>query len=358
MFDLHESHFYQICYYGTLLPIGLLLAWLYFSCPNRNIRNGNSVITYLLFIFIVILLTYSPSIDKTHYLDHYRELLKYEIGDYRDIAWLYLSYGIAYVTKTSEIAYFFIVAMLTMSFTFFFCKKCTKEVFTLFLVVIISFGFRNYAINILRGGLALSILLCAYYCFYQNKLQSVLLVVLSLLFHKSIAIPVSAFLLTYYFSKTIKYNYLIWLCCLGVSWVIGDSLNEIVADIFMDADDRVEEYLLAEETGYKVGFRMDFIAYSLIPMAFGYYHVVVRDYKDEFYVNMLNTYLIANAIWLIVIRMPFTDRVAYLSWFLSPYLILLPFLKSNENGCNNQKIAAVILFVVFVAYVLSLSKAL
>ena len=44
--------------------------------------------------------------------------------------------------------------------------------------------------------------------------------------------------------------------------------------------------------------------------------IVKKNYiEDQLYVKMCNIYLLANAIWILVIRANFSNRFAYLSWF-------------------------------------------
>ena len=46
---------------------------------------------------------------------------------------------------------------------------------------------------------------------------------------------------------------------------------------------------------------------------------------DPFYARLVNTYLLANALWVLVINTSFSNRFAYLSWFLMPWTLLYPF---------------------------------
>ena len=46
---------------------------------------------------------------------------------------------------------------------------------------------------------------------------------------------------------------------------------------------------------------------------------------DPFYARLVNTYLLANALWVLVIQTSFSNRFAYLSWFMMPWVLLYPF---------------------------------
>ena len=46
---------------------------------------------------------------------------------------------------------------------------------------------------------------------------------------------------------------------------------------------------------------------------------------DAFYARLVNTYLLANAVWILVIHSDQSNRFAYLSWFMMPWVLLYPF---------------------------------
>jgi hypothetical protein len=52
----------------------------------------------------------------------------------------------------------------------------------------------------------------------------------------------------------------------------------------------------------------------------------------------------ANAFWILVIRANFSNRFAYLSWFMMALVIIYPFLKSQLMPNQNKVLARVILF--------------
>lgn len=47
--------------------------------------------------------------------------------------------------------------------------------------------------------------------------------------------------------------------------------------------------------------------------------------SDPLYARLVNTYLITNALWVLVINTAFSNRFAYLSWFMMPWILLYPF---------------------------------
>ena len=99
------------------------------------------------------------------------------------------------------------------------------------------------------------------------------------------------------------------------------------------------EYLLGESgnDGTKGGFRIDFIIYSAAPVVVGWYALFKKKLQLSFlYKNLLNLYICLNAIWMLCMYAEFTNRIAYLSWFLYPIVLIYPFLQ-EQWGKNRYK---------------------
>ena len=80
------------------------------------------------------------------------------------------------------------------------------------------------------------------------------------------------------------------------------------------------------------GFRWDFLLYSMMPIVLGYYVVIKRGIQDRTYTILLNTYTLANAFWVMVIRANYSNRFAYLSWFMYPIVLAYPLLRLDVWG--------------------------
>jgi hypothetical protein len=95
----------------------------------------------------------------------------------------------------------------------------------------------------------------------------------------------------------------------------------------MGFDDRLSEYINAEideGTFSSVGFRWDFLLYSSMPLILGYYLLFKKKVYDKTYLFILGTYILANSFWIMVIRAEYSNRFAYLSWFMYPLVISYP----------------------------------
>jgi hypothetical protein len=92
------------------------------------------------------------------------------------------------------------------------------------------------------------------------------------------------------------------------------------------SDESGAGYLSTAETdGITNGFRPDFIFYSSFPIIAGYYAIIRNNYQSKFYTFIFNVYLLTNAIWMLCMYASFTNRIAYLSWFMLPIVLVYPF---------------------------------
>ena len=80
------------------------------------------------------------------------------------------------------------------------------------------------------------------------------------------------------------------------------------------------------------------------PVAMIWYVTRYRRFTDIGYTMFANTYLLCNAFWIIVIRAAFSNRFAYLSWFMYPVVIAYPLLRMNLWKDQDRKTAIILFF--------------
>lgn len=229
---------------------------------------------------------------------------------------------------TSYKGWFVVTAVIYMSCYWFAAKRMTREYsFILFLSIVCNFQFLAYGSNTIRAGFAASLLTLA--ISLCNKPKVMLLLFVSAFFcHKSMTIPIGALLVAYKFPDKTKWLLFVWLLSIVVSYGFGSGFGAFVSGFVQDT--RADYFVVnAAKTHYRVGFRWDFLLYSSIPVILGYWYMYFQNFKSEFYHWIYNTYLIANAFWVLVIRAEYTDRFAYLSWFLFPVLLFYPLLSQQ-----------------------------
>lgn len=198
------------------------------------------------------------------------------------------------------------------------------------LVYVTAMSFWAFGINGLRNGLGAAFFIYGI-SFFRQPLKMAVWFLLAVSFHKSMLLPVVAFLITHFYNNT-KFLIRIWLAVIPIAFFFGNNLETFITGFFDTIgfeDKRVEGIFVDELDGQEVSrsFRLDFILYSSVAVYLGYYYTVKKKFKDVFYTRLLNTYLIANTVWILMIYAAFTNRTAYLSWFMMPLVLIYPLLK-------------------------------
>jgi glucan phosphoethanolaminetransferase (alkaline phosphatase superfamily) len=138
---------------------------------------------------------------------------------------------------------------------------------------------------------------------------------------------VSSFILPK-FKNSFKLTVAFWILSIFLSLFVGDSLETFFANLGFD--DRLNNYITSEDDNEmfsSVDFRWDFLLYGMMPIILGWHVVVKKRVSDKTYLMLLNTYVLCNSFWIMLIRASFSARFAYLSWFIYPMLLAYPLLK-------------------------------
>ena len=121
--------------------------------------------------------------------------------------------------------------------------------------------------------------------------------------------------------------YIIWFGAIVVSLTIGGYIDNILS--VMSLDDRLTKNLqenYADEVRLEHRFRWDLLLYSSMPILLGWYTIFKRKLFNKTYLILLGTYIYANVFWVLAIRAMYSNRIAYLSWFIYPIVIAYPLL--------------------------------
>ena len=103
-----------------------------------------------------------------------------------------------------------------------------------------------------------------------------------------------------------------WVASIGISLVIGGAVSNFFAGLGFD--DRMSSYISGQEdeelmeSFSNIGFRWDFLLYSVMPIWLGYYLVFKRKIYNSTYMLLLGTYVYSNAFWVMIIRSSFSNR--------------------------------------------------
>lgn len=221
-----------------------------------------------------------------------------------------------------DATYFFVlIAVIYFVCMLIVCRKLfPSNTLIVYLVCLAAFSTFSYGTNGIKAGAAASLFLVA--LAYRDKmLISILFLLLSWGFHHSMQLPVAAYLLTLFFKKKEWYFYG-WLFCLLMAILHVTFFQNLFAGM---SDESGAGYLSTNgDWGGKSGFRIDFVIYSAMPVLMGYYMKYKYLLEDKLYDIMLHMYLVCNGIWMLCMYAQFTNRIAYLSWFMYPILLIYP----------------------------------
>lgn len=214
-----------------------------------------------------------------------------------------------------------------------------------------SFSFYSYGVNGIRNGLACHIILLAVILVPGKKWEKALSVILLFIaygIHRSTVLPILCLLSSFFFIRSTKVAIFFWVSSILISLVAGNFLGDLFnrLDLFEEKSDYFIEAGMSDTTATfsSTGFRFDFLFYSLFPVVMVWYLTIKRNFNDLTYNIIANTYILANAFWIMIIRASFSNRFAYLSWFLYPLVMVYPLLKMKIWD-NQDKWMAGILFV-------------
>lgn len=237
-----------------------------------------------------------------------------------------------------DVSYFFtIIAIGYFFFTLWACMRfCSNNVFIVMLFMMGALSFFTYGTNGIRNGLACSGVLL-FLSFLggtkKDKIIAALIAILIIGTHKSTSLPILMAVISLIFVKNFRNAYIFWILSILISLVAGNSVASTFASLGFD--DRLSTYIntsAREDMFSHTGFRFDFLIYSMMPIVLGYYIIIKRGIRNRTYEFLLNTYTLSNAFWIMVIRANFSNRFAYLSWFMYALVLAYPLLKLNIWG--------------------------
>lgn len=335
MFDFIPLSSYTTVYYTVMLILALVIV---LHANSFDVTDKSSIGFFNSFgIFFLIVLTLYIGLrpisgryfgDMVTYSKGY--LLMQKGADVKiegDFAFNYLMWICA---KVMTVKYFFLVVdIIYILPCYWFSRIYFKSYwFFSFFMIIASFSFWSYGTNGIRNGLGTALFILGL-CFYQkNKVFMYATFLLSFFMHSSLVIPIAAFIASGIYKNPKIYLY-IWIACIPLSLGGGSFWEGFFSRLGFA--DRTQGYLTGGEEYQsqfsQTGFRWDFLFYSFFGIFAGWYFIFKKNISDRFYVHLFGIYTIANAFWILVIRANYSNRFAYLSWFLMAPVIAYPMFK-------------------------------
>lgn len=352
MLNFIPASLYRTLY---LFVVSLLTIVAYFQYQSRNglkeYRHSHTdFIGGSLVILLVVFIGLRPFsgrhfVDMGNYITHYNAL--YE-GVPFYFNWntdnflfdnLFAWWGSEWLGYTS---FFVFIAAIYFGAAYLGIRKLfPNHRLTAYLVFLAALSTFSFSTNGIKAGAAASLFIWAM-GYRENLKVCIPLVLISWGFHHSMIMVVSAFVLTLFF-KNSKYYFAGWVFCFFMAALHITGFQHFFSGY---TTEHGAGYLLGDgsDDGTKGGFRIDFILYSIMPVLVGYYAVFKKRLNlSPLYKDLLNLYLCLNGVWMLCMYASFTNRIAYLSWFLYPIVLIYPFLQEQWGKSRYKTFGLVML---------------
>lgn len=227
--------------------------------------------------------------------------------------------------------------------------------FVPFIVVISMFTFWAYGVNGIRNGVGASLFILAM-TYTENIPLMIIIALFGAGIHNTVYLMIAGALIAWFWNDSRVYI-VAWFGCILVSFAFGNSIQEWLSGFAGDVagDNKLTAYLNYDEKAMRsegiivtTSFRWDFLAYSGIGVAMASYFSIFRNFKDQYYQWIFNIYLICNSFWVLIIRAPYSNRFAQISWFILPIVLIYPFMR--ERFWVNQEKMLTVGILIFYAF--------
>lgn len=347
MFDWIPIRSYTEIYYQVLLVFTILtfVHTLKFSFKDASNQIFIQIAGFLLFTFVLLYMGTRPIsgifIDMTTYNQIFKSYASGEKPRTDGDVLFHLFVKFCSGIMTAK-AFFFVCATLYVVPAYVVSKKWFKTYwFYAFLMLVGSFSFWAYGTNGIRNGIATSLFLMALSA--DKRVFQILWLILSVNFHAAMYLPAMGFVATWFYNQP-KYFFYFWLASIPLSLAFGGFWESFFGG--MVEDDRTAYFTegnVNNDNFSSTGFRWDFLVYSATGVFAGWYYLFKKEIEDPKYLQIFNVYLFANAFWILVIRANFSNRFAYLSWFLLALVICYPWLKYYFEQKQHYKLGLIII---------------
>ncbi|MET0945562.1 MAG: EpsG family protein [Flavobacterium sp.] len=353
MFDWVPLEYYTALFFYTTL---FLVLGVWFKLNKENRLTPSSKVSIVVVWGLILYMGLRPIsgvyfTDMANYANAFEKISDgYDVTLNEDIGF---DFFIRTCTKIMTVQMFFLAcATIYVLPLWYLSKKWFKENwFYAFLMLIGSLSFWAYGTNGIRNGMATSLFLMGL-AFTDRKVVMIVFLVLACSVHKSMLLPSVAYGLTLINNDPKKY-FLFWLLAIPLSLALGSFWENYFAGLGF-GDDRMSyltEGNINDDDFSNTGFRWDFLIYSATGVFTGYYFIIKKGFQDKIYNHLLNIYLIVNAFWILIIRANFSNRFAYLSWFMLGLVIIYPFLK--QKRVTPKLMSKIIVIYIFFSYLMN-----
>lgn len=350
MFDFIPVQYYSTIFYWAIFAICMCVALRYTASPNNQLllQQQRAVFAYIITISLILYIGLRPISwifqDMMGYARGFQRINQITDIDWGGECGLYALMLLCKRFGGSVELFFLLVAAIYIAFQVIAGKKLLFENPLLACLFLFSaFSFWGFGTNGLRNGVACSIVLLGIACYIQkNTIPSIILFFIALETHRSTFLPIFMFFIAYYVIQRPKNAIYFWLLSIILSLIGGNTIASLFAELGFD--DRMSSYMvLQSDAYYKTGFRWDFLLYSSIPVFLTWYVTEKKGIYDYEFNILSSTYILSNAFWVMVIRAAFSNRFAYLSWFIYPLVIAYALIRLPIWTNQDRKVGWVLL---------------
>jgi hypothetical protein len=326
---------YQPIYLALITVICLAFGLRYISSNGYEMQEeGSSEIMPILLATILIIWLGNRPINGAYFGDTANYAISYALQDVSDVKmnwhgeWVWeLLVSTCKAAGLSVSTFFIIIEAGYIISVLWAIKRFMPENMLLgIMFVLTSLSFFSYGVNGLRNGLACHFTILGISFLTDKKyLPCAILFIMALGIHRSVMLPIVASLIGAFLMKSPHTAIYIWIASIFASLVAGNALTSHIASFGFD--DRISNYIVTANdlSGFsRVGFRWDFLLFSAMPILMIWYICVKRRISDTWYDLIAIVYCLSNSFWIIVNRSSFSNRFAYLSWFIYPLVIAYP----------------------------------
>ena len=357
---------YATVYFNILLLFVFIVLVQSFSKELTSDKNIETKRHLGVFFLIVVLLYMGLRPISFRFGDmavYAEDFMKYKYGMplrvEKDVLFEVFMQGCSQIMSAGS--FFLLCATIYILPLYFFAKRLFKDYwFYAFFILVISFSFWAYGTNGIRNGIATSLFLFA--LSRKNKIFIGIWMFLAVSIHTSMIVPTIAYVISLFYKNT-KMYIVGWALAIPLSLILGSFWENFFMGLGLVEEERVIGYLSGSEeyldqmVEIQTGFRWDFLIYSATGVFAGWYYTVKKGFDDLLYRHIFSVYLIANALWILVIRANFSNRIAYLSWFILGIVIIYPLLKVEMFPRQHRILGGILAVYFMFTYVLNVTFA-
>lgn len=366
MIEIIPVQIYSKVFYWVMFVICLLTGIYYQDSKGceKLLRQNSAIIPFLFSFLLIVYIGFRPiswAFGDMPLYNHKWNITEVDsidlFFDYESEWFFEFLIRICKLLVQDSQFWFFVVELFYIGCQFWACKKLLWEnVWLAIMFVFFSYQFFTFGTNGLRNGMGTAIMMLSLSFFAERSkigfTIGVLLFIIAMGCHRSVIIPMAALMVSLFVIKKVKSALYIWIGCIILSLFFGGFFQGLFASLGFDS--RMSDYSNSSEVIMNqfshVGFRWDFLLYSSMPVLLAWY-VQRLGVSDKTFTLLANTYIIANSFWILVCRVAYSNRFAYLSWFMYALVIAyavirLPIWK-NQDKKTGQILIVHSLFTIF-----------